>query len=162
MAFKLSQRSLDKLEGVHPDLVKVVKSAIGYTDTDFGVICGTRTKSQQAELVKTGASQTMNSKHLPQEVDGFSHAVDLMAYVNDGSGSRASWELNVYDNIADAMAKAAREHGVSITWGAAWTVKNIADWEGTMEEAMNSYIDARRNGTPKRRPFLDGPHFQLS
>ena len=28
MSFKLSQRSLDKLEGVHPDMVKCVKSAI--------------------------------------------------------------------------------------------------------------------------------------
>ena len=160
MAFKLSQRSLDKLEGVHPDLVAVVKSAIGLTDTDFGVICGTRTKVEQAALVKSKASTTMNSKHLPQESTGMSHAVDLMAYVNDGSGSRASWELNLYDNIADAMKKAAIEKGVKITWGAAWNV-DLCSWDGTCEEAMNYYIDARRNGTPKRRPFIDGPHFQL-
>ena len=57
-------------------------------EVDFGVICGTRTKQEQAELVKKGASKTMNSKHLPQESTGMSHAVDLMAYV----GSRASWE----------------------------------------------------------------------
>ena len=133
MSFKLSQRSMDRLEGVHPDMVKCVTSAIEWSKVDFGVICGTRTKSQQAELVKSGASQTMNSKHLPQEVDGFSHAVDLMAYVNDGSGSRASWELNLYDDIAQ--------------------------WNSTMEGAMNSYIDLRRS--EGRRPFIDGPHFEL-
>ena len=31
-----------------------------------------------------------------------------------------------------------------------------------MEEAMNAYIDSRRRGKPPRRPFIDGPHFQLS
>ena len=99
----------------------------------------------------------MNSLHLPQEATGKSHAVDLMAYV----GSRASWELNLYDDIADAMAKASRNQKVNIIWGAAWTI-NISNWEGTMEEAMNEYIDSRRRGKPPRRPFIDGPHFQLS
>jgi peptidoglycan L-alanyl-D-glutamate endopeptidase CwlK len=99
MSFKLSQRSLDKLEGVHPDMVKCVKSAIEYTKVDFGVICGMRTEAEQRELVDKGASQTMASKHL----EGL--AVDLMAYV----GSRASWELNLYDDIADAK-KASKTH----------------------------------------------------
>ena len=97
MSFKLSQRSLDKLEGVHPDMVKCVTSAINYSKVDFGVICGMRSEAEQRELVQKGASKTMKSKHL------IGHAVDLMAYV----GSRASWELNLYDDIADAMAKAA-------------------------------------------------------
>ena len=64
MAFKLSDRSLGKLEGVHENLISVVKEAITLTKVDFGVICGVRTKSEQAELVSKGASQTMNSLHL--------------------------------------------------------------------------------------------------
>ena len=36
--FKLSRRSLDKLEGVDDRLVAVVKHAITVTKTDFGVI----------------------------------------------------------------------------------------------------------------------------
>ena len=149
MSFKLSQRSLDKLEGVHPDMVKCVKSAIEWTKVDFGVICGMRTEAEQRELVAKGASQTMASKHL----EGL--AVDLMAYV----GSRASWELNLYDDIADAMAQAAKTHGVPIKWGAAWSIGNIAQWNSSMEGAMNSYIDLRRS--EGRRPFIDGPHFEL-
>jgi len=149
MSFKLSQRSLDKLEGVHPDMVKCVKSAIEYTKVDFGVICGMRTEAEQRELVDKGASQTMASKHL----EGL--AVDLMAYV----GSRASWELNLYDDIADAMAQASKTHGVPIKWGAAWSIGNIAQWNSSMEGAMNSYIDLRRS--EGRRPFIDGPHFEL-
>ena len=148
MSFKLSQRSLDKLEGVHPDMVKCVKSAIEYTKVDFGVICGLRTEAEQRELVDKGASQTMASKHL----EGL--AVDLMAYV----GSRASWELNLYDDIADAMKEAAIKEGKSIRWGAAWH-KPLNEWDGSAEDLMNEYIDIRR--AEGRRPFIDGPHFEL-
>jgi peptidoglycan LD-endopeptidase CwlK len=40
MSFKLSQRSLDKLEGVNPKLVAVVQKAILLTKIDFGVTYG--------------------------------------------------------------------------------------------------------------------------
>ena len=150
MGFTLSQRSLDRLEGVHDDMIRVVKKAIDVTKIDFGVICGLRTIEEQKALVDKGASQTMKSKHL----DGL--AVDLMAYV----GGRASWELNLYDDIADAMKEAAKLENVGVRWGAAWQIDNMADWDGTMEEAMNAYIDLRRS--QGRRPFIDGPHFELS
>lgn len=154
MAFKLSKRSLSRLEGVHPDLVEVVKTAIEITKIDFGVTQGVRTLQEQKQLVASGASQTMNSRHLPQS-DGFSHAVDVVAYV----GSRVSWELNLYDNIADAFKYAAIEHDVKLRWGAAWHIDDIREWDGTMQDAMNSYIDLRRS--QGRRPFIDGPHFEL-
>jgi peptidoglycan L-alanyl-D-glutamate endopeptidase CwlK len=147
---------MDRLEGVHPDMIKVVTEAITLSKIDFGVICGKRTKSEQAELVKKGASTTMNSKHLPQESTGMSHAVDLMCYI----GSRGSWELNLYDDVADAMKEAAKKHNVSIKWGACWQITNLCTWQGTCEEAMNAYVDLRRS--EGRRPFIDGPHFELS
>lgn len=149
MSFKLSQRSLDKLEGVYPTLVKVVKRAIETTTVDFGVTEGLRTVDRQRELVAAGKSQTMASKHLS------GHAVDLVAYV----GSDISWELNLYDNICDAMAKAAREFDVAIKWGAAWSEGDIREYPGTAEDAMNAYIDLRRS--QGRRPFIDAPHFEL-
>jgi len=154
MAFKLSQRSLDKLDGVHPDLVDVVKRAIELTDVDFGVTYGVRTLAEQEQLVAQGRSQTMKSKHLVQG-DGYSHAVDLVAYF----GSNVSWELNVYDNICDAMAKAAKEVGCSIKWGAAWSEGDIRSYPGTAEDAMNAYVDLRRS--QGKRPFIDAPHFEL-
>ena len=152
MTFKLSQHSLSKLEGVDERLVAVVKYAINETKVDFGVICGLRTIEEQRELVAKGASQTMRSRHIDGE------AVDLMAYV--GSPARASWELNLYDDIADAMRSAAIACDVGIKWGGAWTVPDIRAWEGTMEDAMNDYIDTRRS--QRRSVFLDGPHFELA
>ena len=147
--YQLSQRSLDKLEGVDDRLVKIVCRAIELTDIDFGVIQGLRTEEEQKALVAKGASKTMKSKHLEGK------AVDLMAYVE----GRGCWELSVYDNIADAMQQAATEEGVQIRWGAAWNIADIREWDGTMEEAMNYYVDTRRS--EGKRPFIDAPHFEL-
>lgn len=148
--FKLSKRSLSRLEGVNEQLVEVVKEAITLTKIDFGVTEGLRTLERQKELVAKGASKTMNSKHLT------GHAVDLVAYL----GSRISWEINLYDDIADAMKAAAMANDVSICWGAAWTVPDITEWDGTMQEATDTYVALRRS--QGRRAFIDGPHFQLS
>ena len=148
MAFKLSKRSLSRLDGVNPKLVKVVTTAITMSKIDFGVICGLRT-IEERELVAKGASQTMKSKH----IDG--NAVDLMAYI----GSRGSWEMNLYDDIADAMKIAADEHNIQIRWGAAWHITDLREWDSSMQDAMNAYIDLRRS--QGRRPFIDGPHFEL-
>ena len=147
--FKLSRRSLDRLEGVEERLQAVAKQAITLSKTDFGVIQGMRTVEQQKELVAKGASRTMKSLHLEGK------AIDIMAYVN----GRASWELNLYDDLADAIKEAAKVVGVPIRWGAAWHIDDIRKWNVTMEEAMNAYIDLRRS--QGRRPFIDGPHFEI-
>lgn len=150
MTFKLSQRSRDHLVGVNPKLVEVVNRAIKITVVDFGVTEGLRTIETQEAYVKAGKSQTMNSKHLN------GNAVDLVAYM-DG---KVSWELNLYDNIADAMREAALEVGLPLRWGAAWNVPDICKWTGSMEDAMNHYIDERRS--QNRRPFIDAPHFEIA
>jgi peptidoglycan LD-endopeptidase CwlK len=149
MTFKLSARSIKKLEGVEKDLVAVVMDAIKLTKVDFGVTYGVRTLAEQEKLYASGRSQTMKSKHL----DG--RAVDLVAYF----GSDISWELNVYDDICDAMAEAARRNSVAIKWGAAWSEGDIRMYQGTAEDAMNAYVDLRRS--QGRRPFIDAPHFEM-
>ena len=153
MPFKLSQRSFQKLVGVDEQLVETVKKAIELTKIDFGVIYGVRNIEEQEKLFKSGRSQTMNSKHLLQD-DGMGHAVDLMAY-QDGE---PCWEIQVYDEIADAMKEAAVRTDLKLRWGAAWHIEDLRDWDGTAEEAMNAYIDLRRS--QGRRPFIDGPHFE--
>jgi len=149
MSFSLSSRSKSKLDGVDSSLVSAVERAIEKTKIDFGVTFGMRTVEEQTALVAAGRSQTMKSKHLE------GRAVDLMAYV-DGKGC---WELNVYDDLCDAMKDAAEELGVSIKWGAAWSEGDIRTYPGTAEDAMMKYIDLRRS--QGRRPFIDGPHFEL-
>jgi len=147
--FRLSQRSIERLDGVDDRLVDVVCRAIEITTVDFAVTEGLRTVETQRKYVEAGKSQTMEPKHLTGE------AVDLVAYIN----GQVSWELNLYDNIADAIKQAAIEKNVAIRWGAAWNVPDIRLWRGTMEEAMVYYIDTRRK--QNKRPFIDGPHFEL-
>lgn len=148
--FRLSQRSLSRLEGVDDRLINVVKYAIEVTGVDFGVIEGLRTAERQKELVESGASQTLKSKHIEGK------AVDLLAYI----GSRHSWEFNFYDDIAEAMRKGAIEYDVPLRWGAAWHCPDIRQFEGTMEECATEYIDLRRS--QGRRPFIDAPHFEIN
>ena len=154
MAFKLSTRSKNKLKGVHPNMVAVVERAIELTKVDFGVTYGVRSLAEQEKLVASGRSQTMKSKHLKQK-DGYSHAVDVVAY----DGSDVVWEINVYDDICDAFKEAAIEKGVAVKWGAAWSEGDIRFYKGNAEFHMNRYIDKRR--ADGRRPFIDGPHFEL-
>tara|TARA_R110002110_G_C13052663_1_gene681049 strand:+ start:161 stop:613 length:453 start_codon:yes stop_codon:yes gene_type:complete len=148
MTYKLGNRSKEKLEGIDERMASIVRYAISVTKQDFSVICGMRTRQEQEVLFKKGASKTMKSKHLE------GNAVDLMAWIDGGR-----WELKLYDEIADAMAEGARAIDTAVKWGAAWSVGDIRYWDGTMEEAMNAYVDLRRS--QGKRPFIDGPHFEL-
>ena len=110
MAKTLNKKSIDRLSGVHPDLVAVVKLAIELSDIDFQVIEGVRSKARQEQLFKAGASQTLNSRHLT------GHAVDLAALVNDS----IRWDWPLYFKIADAMKKASSQLKIKIVWGGDW------------------------------------------
>ena len=109
---KWSERSLGNLAGVHPDLRAVMDRALQTSPVDFSVIEGLRTQARQAELVRIGASKTMNSRHLT------GHAVDLLPIGPDGKGAFA-WPL--YYKLAPAVKQAAKELGVDIDWGGDWT-----------------------------------------
>jgi hypothetical protein len=144
--FKLSQRSLDRLQGVDPKMVSVVKRAIELTEIDFAITEGKRTKERQAELVKKGLSQTMNSKHL----DG--SAVDIVSYVN----GKVNWTFENYIVIAEAFRKASIELGIKVRWGGSWTVLS----ETTSAKASyDAYVKQRK--ALGKKPFLDGVHFEI-
>lgn len=127
----LDARSLKRLEGVHEDLVAVVKKAAELTDQPFIVTEGLRSIERQKKLVAAGASTTLRSRHLT------GHAVDLAAFVDlDGSGDYTSgdnirWDWPLYGRIASHMKTAAFQLDIPIEWGGDWV------------------------------SFKDGPHFQL-
>lgn len=110
MSFRLSQRSRDRLKGVHPDLVAVVEAAIRLTSVDFMITEGLRTPARQAELVRAGASRTPNSRHLT------GHAVDVAAWIDGG----VRWDWPLYPRIAEAFKAAAAASGVALIWGGDW------------------------------------------
>ena len=145
--FVFSNTSIKRLSGVNADLVKVVKRALELSEQDFAVLEGLRTKERQEELVKKGASQTMNSKHL------IGHAVDLVPIV-DG---KVSWDWAYYYPIAEAMREAAKELNVRVKWGGAWEELNTATLPAT--KLVETYVATRRS--QGRKAFTDGPHFEL-
>lgn len=118
MTFRLSNRSKERLEGLHPDLVKVVEAAIKITKQDFLVGEGLRSLARQKQLVAKGASKTMNSRHLT------GHAVDLHPYPYDGDvdgdGIPNGEDWDQYKPIVQAMKTAAASLGVAIECGYDW------------------------------------------
>ena len=117
--YRFSKRSWDNLTGVNPRLVALASRALVYSDIDFVVIDGMRTRREQEELVAKGASWTMNSKHLS------GNAIDFAAYVN---GS-IRWEHRPYEVIGHAFKRAAAELGIPIVWGGDWTSKDMGHIE---------------------------------
>lgn len=107
MSFKFSKRSEDNLKGVNPDLEKVIRRTLEISPVDFIVIEGLRTKERQKELVNTGKSQTMNSRHLT------GNAVDIIP-VN------TKWQIDEFKPLLKAVKQAADELGVKLRFGINW------------------------------------------
>lgn len=158
--FALGVASLEKLQGVHPDLVRVVMRAITLTSVDFKVIEGVRSDTQAyinfgkgrtlAELVAAGVpnpdryaspqankvtwlKNPLSTKHRKQ-ADGFGHAVDLLPAPYDWK------DLEPFDAVARAMRQAALIEKVHVRWG--------ADWDN--------------DGKPREKGEQDSPHFELA
>jgi peptidoglycan L-alanyl-D-glutamate endopeptidase CwlK len=136
-----SKRSLNNLNGVHPNLVTVVKRAIEITKQDFMVIEGVRTQARQDELWAQGRTKPGPVVTWVKDVsshgihaDGYGHAVDVVPYPVDWN------DLKKFDAIADAMFTSASELGVKLRWGADWDM----------------------DGNPRERGESDSPHFELA
>lgn len=127
--YKLSNRSMSELVGVHPILAFAVTEAIKITDQDFMVTDGLRTEKEQRKLVDKGFSKTMNSYHL------YGLAVDLVAYV-DG---KPSWDTKYYTALARAMKAVIDRYDLPIEWGYDKWKWDLPHWQITTLEG----IDAR-------------------
>ena len=152
---RFSQRSLAHMEGIHPDLQRVLHRAI--RDFDFMVIEGVRSEEQcrvnygkgrtQAQLKQVGIAGHYAKPFLPKvtwlrnpygskhcrQADGYGHAVDCVPYPVDWN------DLSRFDAMAKAMLGAAKELGVDLRWG--------ADWD--------------RDGKPREKGETDSPHFEI-
>lgn len=114
---RLGKVSRDRLEGVHPDLVKVVLRAIQITPLDFAVTEGVRTVRQQKINVAKGASQTMKSRHIPSSNQcNMGCAVDIAPIVS----GKLRWDWPLFNILAVAMKKASADVDVPVDWGGDW------------------------------------------
>jgi peptidoglycan L-alanyl-D-glutamate endopeptidase CwlK len=125
MTITLGARSLERLEGAHPDLRKVAIRAAAIADIDFTVLEVLRTPARQKQLVAQGASKTMKSRHLPA-ADGKSRAMDIAPLI----GGKVSWDWPLYYRLAKIVKKAAADVGVPIEWGGDWrSFKDGPHWQ---------------------------------
>lgn len=123
-----NNRSLSNLAGIHPDLRRVMDRALQEAPFAFIVTEGLRTLVRQRELVRIGASRTLNSRHLT------GHAVDLVPFVDIDKDGRVeteemyAWPL--YHQLAPAIKAAAAKEKVAIVWGGDWrSFKDGPHWE---------------------------------
>jgi peptidoglycan L-alanyl-D-glutamate endopeptidase CwlK len=106
----LSDKSRERLIGVHDHLGRVVERAAEELPFELRVTSGLRTVEEQKRMVAIGASRTMRSRHLT------GHAVDV-APVVDG---KVRWDWPLFNIIAAHMKQAARELETPIVWGGDW------------------------------------------
>ena len=140
--YKLSERSLKSLEGVDPNLVKIVKRAIEITEQDFIVIEGLRTKEQM--MINYGKGRT--ASQLAVHVIPASYAKPKEAKVtwlnnpfasNHAKGKAVdivpapvTWDdISKFKKINEAMQAAAKEFGIKLSYGGDWTKKDYPHWE---------------------------------
>lgn len=139
----LGKNSLKKLDGVHPDLVKVIKEAIKESPVDFSIVYGVRTTQEQKDLYALGRTKvnpdgksakkplgnivtqkngTTNRSNHQVKSSGFGEAVDIVPFLN----GKIDWSANnEFKVIAAHILATAKCLGVSITWGGLW--KSLPD-----------------------------------
>jgi len=149
MSYSFSKRSLDRMRGIHPDLVQVMKLAISRSPIDFAVLEGLRTKERQQELVAKGASKTMNSRHLT------GHAIDVAPLLN----GQVSWDWPLYHQLAPVIKEAAEELDVDLEWGGDWTsFKDGPHWQLSWNTyGKNDLAPRARLVRPDASPHIEEP-----
>jgi len=127
--FTWSQRSRNALQGIHPKLRVLADRALSLSVVDFMVTCGLRTLDEQAELVRLGASRTMDSKHL------HGLAIDVAPIIN----GRVRWDWPLFHQINCAFLLASDQTNIPYRWGGDW--KYFPDgphFELTIDKSTNS------------------------
>jgi len=106
----LTTRCRTRLQGVHPDLVRVVEAVAAESPHEIFITEGLRTKARQQQLVAAGASRTMNSRHLT------GHAIDFAVRV----AGQVRWDWPLYQQVGEVFERVAARLGVPIVWGGRW------------------------------------------
>lgn len=148
-------RSLQRLDKAHPDLRRLMIESAKKCPVAIEVGEVLRSRARQAQVVKAGASATMNSRHLAHPSDGLSRATDIVCTI----GGKVSWDWPLFFEAARHVQLIAQRLGIRVTWGGVWD-RCLNDLSAALEKEVRDYITrARARGVKK--PLIDGPHFQL-
>lgn len=106
----LDATSMQRLSGVHQNLVTVLTIAAERPPFPFIITEGMRTQERQRQLVQAGASWTMRSRHLT------GHAADVAPMI-DG---QVRWDWPLFDRLAAHILAVAATIDISVEWGGTW------------------------------------------
>lgn len=136
--YVLSDASIEKMKGVHPKLIELMKKAIGDSPYDFKIVQGLRTAEYQNSLYQQGRTKpgkivtkldgySRKSNH-QAKADGYGHAVDIAVcghYDQNGDYVKYMTDAEMFDNkklveISRHVKAVAKEMGMEIVWGGDW------------------------------------------
>lgn len=136
--YVLSDASIEKMKGVHPKLIELMKKAISNSPYDFKIVQGLRTAEYQNSLYQQGRTKPgkivtkldgYNRKSNHQaKADGYGHAVDIAVcghYDQNGNYVKYTTDAEMFDNkklveISRHVKAVAKEMGMEIVWGGDW------------------------------------------
>ena len=133
MLFQFSQRSETVLNEIDDDLARVLRRALQLGVMDFAAIDGARDEAQQADLVRRGFSQTLDSKHVVKIEGQKARAVDVLPYPTKVNGRSAWQDRDRLCRLAGVIQAAAAIEDVSIRWG--------GDWDGDGNNLDSTFDD---------------------
>ena len=147
MPYKYSTASKVNLSGVTKRLREVYEIAIEVVD--LTIVDGIRTMAEQLQNLRNGASQTLESRHLPQPPDNLSNAVDAVVFP-------VQWELleagfNAVKKVDPSLKVLEHFHAMGV-------VKGIAHMKGV---PLRQGFDWNQNGQFEDQTFEDMPHSEI-
>lgn len=135
--YVLSDASIEKMKGVHPDLIKIMKAAITNSPHDFRITAGARTAEEQNALYQIGRTRAgsivtkadgyRNKSNHQIKADGYGHAVDIFVcgkYDENGNyvkfTTAEGYDDKKIKEVANHIKATAKSLGLSIEWGGDW------------------------------------------
>jgi len=104
---------------LHDDLISILEHLEANSLLKFGIADTTRSKEEHQELLESGASTVIDSKHL----DG--RAVDIYPIVAQERRS----DVSLYTTLANNFKESAETLGIVISWGGDWDDKDYQHFE---------------------------------
>ena len=122
---RFGKKSKQRLEGVHPDLRKVLDEVVKYFD--ITIIEGKRSQERQNKLVAEGKSKTKFGKHV------WGKAVDISPYPID-------WDArDDFHYLGGFVLATATSMGINVRWGGDWNASSL--YKGKRTTKDNNFDD---------------------
>lgn len=141
MGFKFGKNSRSNLDTCHPDLIRIMESAISKSSVDFGITEGYRSLARQKQLFDEGKSTIDGINKVGKHNHSPSLAVDIYVYHPDLQTRRKlaydKSHLSYVAGIIQASAESLLANGQishRVRWGANWDMDGVIDYDQSFDD----------------------------